>query len=127
MEGTFTLVSGDRPGNLTSPHHGGLLILQRLDFDLPGGGGGVAFEPQDARGFRKWAPKSKSQCCLLLTHADGWKKNFGKKFTPVVYVRNDQRVMGIILGYVCWGTHQPPRRPLRPPPPSPKHTKGADL
>ena len=22
-----------------------------------------------------------------------------------VYVQNDQRVMGIILGYVCWGTH----------------------
>ena len=29
-------------------------------------------------------------------------------FTPVVYVQNDQRVMGIILGYVCWGTHRPP-------------------
>ena len=29
-------------------------------------------------------------------------------FTPVVYVRNDERVMGIILRYVCWGTHQAP-------------------
>ena len=26
-------------------------------------------------------------------------------FTPFVYVHNDQRVMGIILRYVCWGTH----------------------
>ena len=33
-------------------------------------------------------------------------------FTPVVYIQNDQRVMGIILRYVCWGTHRPP-----PPPP----------
>ena len=35
-------------------------------------------------------------------------------FTPVVYIQNDQRVMGIILRYVCWGTHRPP-----PPPGSP--------
>ena len=34
--------------------------------------------------------------------------------TPVVYIQNDQRVMGIILRYVCWGTHRPP-----PPPGSP--------
>ena len=47
-------------------------------------------------------------------------------FTPVVYVPNDQRVMGIILRYVCWGTYQPllgslvPDLPthLSPPPPS---------
>ena len=26
-------------------------------------------------------------------------------FTPFVYIENDQRVMGIILRYVCWGTH----------------------
>ena len=26
-------------------------------------------------------------------------------FTPFVYVQNDQRVMGIILRYVCWVTH----------------------
>ena len=26
-------------------------------------------------------------------------------FTPFVYVQNDQRVMGIILRHVCWGTH----------------------
>ena len=30
-----------------------------------------------------------------------------------MYVQNDQRVMGIILRYVCWGTHCPP-----PPPPA---------
>ena len=29
-------------------------------------------------------------------------KNF---FTPFVYVQNDQRVTGIILRYVCRGTH----------------------
>ena len=39
---------------------------------------------------------------------------FGIFFTPVVYIQNDQRVMGIILRYVCWGTHRPP-----PPPGSP--------
>ena len=33
---------------------------------------------------------------------------FGIFFTPVVYIQNDQRVMGIILTYVCWGTHRPP-------------------
>ena len=26
-------------------------------------------------------------------------------FTPFVYVSNDQRVIGIILRFVCWGTH----------------------
>ena len=26
-------------------------------------------------------------------------------FTPFVYVQNDQRAMGIILRFVCWGTH----------------------
>ena len=47
-------------------------------------------------------------------------KNF---FTQVVYVPNDQRVMGIILRYVCWGTHQPlpgspaPDQPTHLPPP----------
>ena len=29
-------------------------------------------------------------------------------FSPVVYVQNDQRVMGIILRYLCWFTHRPP-------------------
>ena len=44
-----------------------------------------------------------------------------KIFTPLVYVQNDQCVMGIILRYVCWGTHRSPP-PLvdlsvdRPPP-----------
>ena len=36
-------------------------------------------------------------------------KFFLKKcFTRAVYVQNDQRVMGIILRYVCWGTHGTP-------------------
>ena len=51
-------------------------------------------------------------------------KFFLNVFTPVVYVPNDQRVMGIILRYVCWGTHRPPpwgarcltSRPTHPPP-----------
>ena len=43
----------------------------------------------------------------------------GKSFlnfflTPLVYVQNDQRVMGIILRYVCWGTHCPPPPPRTP-------------
>ena len=41
-------------------------------------------------------------------------KFFEKFFTPLVHIQNDQRVMGIILRYVCWGTHRPP-----PPPGSP--------
>ena len=44
-----------------------------------------------------------------------------------MYVQNDQRVMGIILRYVFWGTHRPPLGTpaadgpthLPPPPPSP--------
>ena len=50
------------------------------------------------------------------------KKFFGKIFTPIVYIQNDQRVMGIVLRYVCWGTHRPPawspaaHRPTRRPP-----------
>ena len=48
-------------------------------------------------------------------------KFFLKKiFTPVVYVPNDQRVMGIIWRYVRWGTHGPP-------PPPPPGTPAADL
>ena len=30
--------------------------------------------------------------------------------TQLVYIQNDQRVMGIILRYVCWGTPPPPPR-----------------
>ena len=43
-------------------------------------------------------------------------------FTPIVYIQNDQRVMGIILRYVFWGTHRAPPggpaadRPTRRPP-----------
>ena len=45
-----------------------------------------------------------------------------KNFTSHVHIQNDQRVMGIILRYVCWGTHRPPPggpaadRPTRRPP-----------
>ena len=36
-------------------------------------------------------------------------------FTPHVYVQNNQRVMGIILRYSCWGTHRcPPPTPGTP-------------
>ena len=35
-------------------------------------------------------------------------KFFENIFTPLVYIQNDQHVMGIILRYVCWGTHRPP-------------------
>ena len=59
-------------------------------------------------------------------------KFFLKKiFTPSVYVQNDQRVMGFILRYACWGSHGPPpatggprrltgRPTYPPPPPDPK-------
>ena len=63
------------------------------------------------------------------TLADGEPQQMGslflkKFFTPHVYVQNDQRVMGIILRYVCWGTHRyPPGAPAAdwptPPPPDP--------
>ena len=46
---------------------------------------------------------------------------FEKVFTPCVFVQNDQRVMGIILRYVCWGNPPPPYRGLLPtPPPLPR-------
>ena len=32
-------------------------------------------------------------------------KIFLKIFTSLVHIQNDQRVSGIILRYVCWGTH----------------------
>ena len=35
-------------------------------------------------------------------------KFFLKKFSPVVYIQNEQRVTGIILRYVCWGNPPPP-------------------
>ena len=39
-------------------------------------------------------------------------KCFLKKcFTPIVYIQNDQRIMGIFWRYVCWGTHRPPPPP----------------
>ena len=38
---------------------------------------------------------------------------FEKNFTPLVHIQNDQCVMGIILRYVCWGTHRPPPRGAR--------------
>ena len=58
-------------------------------------------------GLRKWAPKSESQFCLFFFYPMlmGEKKILKKIFTPLLYVQNDQRVMGIILRYVCWGTH----------------------
>ena len=57
---------------------------------------------------------------------------FEKFFTPLVHIQNDQCVMGIILRYLCWGTHRPPPPPLggpaadRPPrrPPTFGSTKG---
>ena len=72
-----------------------------------GGGGG---EPQDGwgGGFGKWAPESKGQICFFLPYADGWKFFFEKVFTSLVCVQNDQRIMGMILRYVCWDTPPPP-------------------
>ena len=84
---------------------------------LCGWGGGLS-SPRMVGGVHKCPPKSKSQFCLLLPYADGWKEFLKKVFTPFVYVHNDQRVMVIILRYVCRGIHQPPQRPLRPHPPS---------
>ena len=45
---------------------------------------------------------------------------FKKVFLPVVYIQNDQRVMAIILRYVCWGTHRPPPPLGEPDAPTPK-------
>ena len=30
---------------------------------------------------------------------------FKNNFTPVAYVQNAQRAMGVILRYVCWDTY----------------------
>ena len=51
-------------------------------FERQDGGGGL--EPQDGGGggFRKWAPKSKSQFCLFLPPADGWNFFSKKMFHP---------------------------------------------
>ena len=66
----------------------------------------------------------KSQFCLFLPSADGRKHDFEESFTPFAYVKNDQRVMGIILRYACWGTHRPPGALSAPPPL--QHSKEAD-
>ena len=42
-------------------------------------------------------------------------------FTPVMYVPDGQRVMGIILRYVCWGTQGPPPPPGTPAAGQPTH------
>ena len=64
------------------------------------------------------------QILLLLLDAGGW-ENFS---TPLAYVQNDQRVIGIILRcvFVFWVPPPPPRQ-FQPPSPPPKHSKGADL
>ena len=36
---------------------------------------------------------------------------FEKVFIPVMYIQNDQRVMGIILRYVCCPPPPPPGEP----------------
>ena len=48
---------------------------------------------------------------FYVLRGQGWGRQ-----NPVVYVSNDQRVMGIILRYVCWGTHgaPPPIPPWTP-------------
>ena len=38
-------------------------------------------------------------------------KFFLKNFTSLVHIQNEQRVMRIILRYVCWGIHPPPLPP----------------
>ena len=42
-------------------------------------------------------------------------------FPPVVSVPKSSRVMGIILRYVCWGTHGPPPPPGTPAADQPTH------
>ena len=80
-----------------------------------GGGGGGALEPQDGGGgFRRW--DARGQFCLVLPHADGWTCFLKEMFTPLVYVQNDLRVMGVVLRYLCWGTHRLPPGALSDPP-----------
>ena len=53
---------------------------------------------------------------LMLTrhlHREAARRNFFKKNFPHDTHQNDQRIVGIILGHVCWGTSGPP-----PPPPN---------
>ena len=88
------------------------------------------------RGFRKWAPRSKSEVCLLLPSAEGWKeKMFLKKISPTCVCSKLSARHEDFEVCICWGTHQPPHAPPPapgalappPPPPPPKHSKGADL
>ena len=74
------------------------------------------------RGFRKWAPKSQSQLDLFFSHADLFLKT---GFTPLVYVQNDQRGMGIILRYIPEGTHRTPPPPAAPSQSPRRHSKQA--
>ena len=72
--------------------------------------------------FKKWMKNTKKKDFdpdpTSGSDLGGWEPELMGKFflkkniTPLVYVQNDQRVMGIIFRYVCWGTYQPP-----PPPP----------
>ena len=63
----------------------------RLSIPRKGGGG--------------WAAKSKSQFCSFLDYADGLEFFLQNFCIPLVCVQNDQRVMGVILRFVYWGTH----------------------
>ena len=60
--------------------------------------------------FVFWPPKWVILAHVFAQNTKSLIGNFFLKisFTPFVYVPNDQRVMGIILRYVCWGTHGPP-------------------
>ena len=74
----------------------------------------LASDPTSGSDLGSWEPELMGKVFL--------KRNL---FTPLLYDPNDQRVMGIILRYVCWGTHRPPwgarrltGRPTYPPHPS---------
>ena len=55
--------------------------------------------------------------CWFLPSADGWRRFLKKSFAPpLVNIQNDQRIMGIILRFVCLGIPPPPATTIRPPP-----------
>ena len=90
--------------------------------------GTVVFSPRITRqecpgilGYQKFArvggvcengpPSPRASFVCFYPMLMGGNNFFGNFFTPLMYVQNDQRVMGIILRYVCWSTHRPPTPP----------------
>ena len=86
-------------------------VFTRATRNLLGGGVGGLGSPRMVAGSENGLPSPRANfiCFYAMLMGEFF---FGKQILPLVYVQNGQRVMGIILRYVCGATH-------RTPPPSP--------